>query len=102
MRDMLLRSEWLRATIFSMAATTAFLIFYSALPSALIDWSDTLGIVENYSTGTALGPRIRDVFIVGYYATITPLTFVAFALYQRMFPVNADPDEPKRESGGYR
>ncbi|MFN2625457.1 MAG: hypothetical protein ABR520_05175 [Mycobacteriales bacterium] len=102
MGSLLGRSEWLKAIVFSMACTLLFLIFFAAIPSAFISWTDGISLVTSHSAGTALGPRIRDVFVVGYYGAITPVTFVLFSLYQRMHPVNADPDEPKRESGGYR
>jgi hypothetical protein len=98
------RSQWLRVSLGALACTFGFVIFYSAVPSAFLAWSDTWSWVEASKTlGIAgLGPRLRDVIVVGYYGVITPLTFVAFSLYQRFNPVNADPDEAKRDAGGYR
>jgi hypothetical protein len=59
-------------------------------------------MVADHTTGTALGPRLRDILIVGYYNVIVPLTFIAASLWQRLHPVNADADEAKRDAGGYR
>ena len=95
----LLRSPWLKVTIGSLACTIGFMIFFAAIPSALLTWTDKWEIVEK---NTQFGPRVRDVAIVGYYGAITPLTFVAFSLWQKLHPVNADADELKREAGGYR
>ena len=88
----------------SFACTVGFMIFYSAVPSAFLAWSDTFKWVQATETFgiPGLGPRLRDVVVVSYYGVITPLTFVAFSLWQRMHPVNADADESKRDAGGYR
>ncbi len=104
MGSLLARSQWLRVSLGALACTFAFMIFYSAVPSALLAWSDEWSWVQASETFgiPGLGPRIRDFIVVSYYGVITPLTFVAFALYQRMNPVNADSDEPKRDAGGYR
>lgn len=96
------RSPWGRATMASLYLTIAFMFFYGALPSALISWTDKWDIVTDYDTGTAMGPRLRDLLIVGYYNVIVPLTFIAAVLWQRLHPVNADADEAKRDAGGYR
>ena len=93
------RSTWFRVAMGSMAMTIAFLVFYGAIPSALMAWTDGWGIVKNNPN---FGPRIRDVGIMGYHGGIVTATFLGFALYQRLHPVNADADEAKRESGGYR
>jgi hypothetical protein len=95
-------SQWLKVSIGCLVATIAFMIFYAAIPSAFIAWTDNWKIVKDNQTGTGLGPRIRDVAVMGWYGVITPLTFVAFSLYQKLNPVNADADESKREAGGYR
>jgi hypothetical protein len=104
MGNLLQRSGWLRAGLGSLVCTMLFMIFFAAVPSAFISWSNnwawvlapkTFGII-------GLGPRIRDVIVVGYYGAITPLTFVAFSLWQKMHPINADADELKRDAGGYR
>ncbi len=102
MKDLLTRSQWLRVGIGSLVATFVFMVFFAAIPSAFLAWSDNWKLVKDYSTGPALGPRLRDIVVVGYYGVITPLTFVAFALWQRLHPVNADADEARRDPGGYR
>lgn len=95
-------SPWGRATAASLYLTIAFMFFYGAVPSALISWTDKWDIVLDHDTGTALGPRLRDLLIVGYYNVIVPLTFIGAVLWQRLHPVNADADEAKRDAGGYR
>jgi hypothetical protein len=95
-------SGWGRASVASLYLTIAFMFFYGAVPSALISWSDNWKIVLDYKAGTGLGPRLRDILIVGYYNVIVPLTFIAAVLWQRLHPVNADADEAKRDAGGYR
>ena len=104
MGNLLQRSGWLRASIGSLICTILFVIFFSAVPSAVLAWSEEWSWVQAPSLFgvLGLGPRLRDLIIVGYYGAITPLTFVAFALYQKMNPVNADADEAKRDAGGYR
>jgi hypothetical protein len=96
------RSPWGRATAAAMYLTIAFMFFYGAVPSALISWSDDWQIVLDYKTGNAIGPRVRDLIIVGYYNVIVPITFIGAVLWQRLHPVNADADEAKRDAGGYR
>jgi hypothetical protein len=96
------RSPWGRATAASLYLTIAFMFFYGAVPSALISWSDDWKIVLDHKTGNALGPRMRDLLVVGYYNVIVPLTFIGAVLWQRLHPVNADADEAKRDAGGYR
>jgi hypothetical protein len=104
MGSALRRSQWLRVTVGSFLCTVGFMVFFAAVPSAFLTWSNnwswvlapkTLGVL-------GLGPRLRDLIVVAWYGAITPLTFVAFSLYQRLNPVNADADEPKRDAGGYR
>ena len=97
--ESILRSQWLKVTIGSLVCTFLFMIFFAAIPSAFLAWSDTFGWVKDNQN---FGPRIRDVIVVIWYGAITPVTFVAFALWQRLHPVNADADEPKRDAGGYR
>jgi hypothetical protein len=96
------RSPWGRATAASLYLTIAFMFFYGAVPSALISWSDDWKIILEHNTGNALGPRARDLLIIGYYNVIVPLTFIGAVLWQRLHPVNADADEAKRDAGGYR
>lgn len=93
------RSRWVRISVGCFYLTVAFVVFYGALPSALIAWTDNWGIVQDNPN---FGPRIRDVGIMGYHGAIVGLTFYLFAIWQRMRPVNADADELKREAGGYR
>lgn len=95
----LAQSTWLRVAIASLLMTIAFLIFYGAIPSALIAWTDEWTILEN---NPDIAPRIRDVGIIGYHGAVVNVTFLAFSLYQRLNPVNADADESKRDPGGYR
>jgi hypothetical protein len=95
-------SPWGRATAASLYLTIGFMFFYGAVPSALITWSDNWKIILEHKTGTSLGPRLRDILIVGYYNLIVPITFIAAVLWQRLHPVNADADEAKRDAGGYR
>ena len=95
----LAQSAWLRVTIGSLLLTIGFVIFYGAIPSALLAWTDEWTIVEE---NPEFGPRIRDVAIMGYHGAIVTATFLAFSLYQRLNPVNADADEGKRDPGGYR
>ena len=97
--ESILRSQWLKVTIGSLVCTLLFMVFFAAIPSAFLAWSDEWGWVQNNAN---FGPRIRDVIVVGWYGAITPVTFVAFALWQRLHPVNADADEAKRDAGGYR
>ena len=92
-------SVWLRVTVASLLMTIAFLIFYGAIPSALIAWTDEWTILED---NPDIAPRIRDVGIIGYHGAIVNVTFLLFSLYQRLNPVNADADEGKRDPGGYR
>jgi hypothetical protein len=98
------RSQWLRVSIGSFVLTFLFMIFFAGVPSAFLTWSQewewvlaprTFGVPD-------LGPRLRDLIVVAYYGAITPVTFVAFSLWQKLHPVNADADEPKRDAGGYR
>jgi len=96
------RSPWGRATAASLYLTIAFMFFYGAVPSALISWTDKWDWITEYDTGSQLGPRLRDILIVGYYNVIVPLTFIGAVLWQRLHPVNADADEAKRDAGGYR
>ena len=100
----MLRTAWMRATIGSLICTILFMIFFSAVPSAILTWFDTFDWVEAGELWGVpdLAPKIRDFVVVTYYGVITPLTFVAFSLWQRLHPVNADADEAKREAGGYR
>ena len=93
------QSPWVRVTIGSLVLTILFLIFYGAIPSALIAWTDEWQILED---NPDIAPRIRDVGIIGYHGAIVNVTFLAFSLYQRLNPVNADADEAKRDAGGYR
>lgn len=104
MGNLLQRSAWLRASIGSFIFTVLFMIFFASVPSALLTWSnDWSWVLAPKTFGVlGLGPRLRDLIVVAYYGAITPVTFVAFALYQRMNPVNADADEMKRDAGGYR
>lgn len=104
MGNLLQRSGWLRASIGALLCTIGFMVFFSAVPSAFMNWSNGWDWVEAPTTFgvIGLGKRLRDIFVVGYYGAITPLTFVAFSLYQKMNPVNADADEGKRDAGGYR
>lgn len=104
MGNLLQRSAWLRASIGSFVCTMLFMIFFAAVPSAFLTWSnDWEWVLAPKTFGVlGLGPRLRDIIVVGYYGAITPLTFVAFSLYQKMNPVNADADEAKRDAGGYR
>lgn len=96
-------SGWGRAAVASLYLTIAFMFFYGAIPSALITWSDNWKIVLDHKIGVVgLGPRLRDVLIVGYYGVLVPLTFVGASLWQQLHPVNADADEGKRDAGGYR
>lgn len=98
------RSQWLRVTFGSLLCTFGFMIFFAAVPSAFLTWSNNWSWVLAPKTFgiLGLGPRLRDLIVVAYYGAITPVTFVAFSLYQRLNPVNADADEPKRDAGGYR
>ncbi len=104
MGNPLQRSQWLRVTIGSLLCTIGFMIFFAAIPSAFLTWSNNWAWVLAPKTFgvLGLGPRLRDLIVVGWYGVITPITFVAFSLYQRMNPVNADADEAKRDAGGYR
>lgn len=104
MGNLLQRSAWLRASILSLIFTILFVIFFSAVPSAFLTWSnDWPWVLAPKTFGVlGLGPRLRDLIVVAYYGAITPLTFVGFSLWQRMHPVNADADEGKRDAGGYR
>ena len=104
MGNLLQRSAWLRASILSLIFTILFMVFFSAVPSAFLTWSnDWSWVLAPKTFGVlGLGPRLRDLIVVAYYGAITPLTFVAFSLWQRMHPVNADADEGKRAAGGYR
>jgi hypothetical protein len=104
MANPLQRSQWLRVTLGSLLCTFLFMIFYAGVPSALINWSDKWDWVEAPTTFgvLGLGKRLRDLIIVGWYGVLTPVTFVAFSLWQRLHPVNADADEAKRDAGGYR
>lgn len=92
-------SAWFRVTMGSLLLTIAFVIFYGAIPSALIAWTDEWTILEK---NPDIAPRIRDVGIIGYHGAVVTATFLAFSLYQRLHPVNADADEGKRDPGGYR
>ena len=92
-------SAWLRVTVGALLMTIAFVIFYGAIPSALIAWTDEWTILEE---NPDIAPRIRDVGIMGYHGGVVTATFLAFSLYQRLHPVNADADEGKRDPGGYR
>src|SRR5579859_1613319 len=98
------RSQWLRVSFGALACTFGFMIFFGAVPSAFLAWSDKFSWVSAQKTFgvPGLGPRLRDLFVVAWYGVITPVTFVAFSLWQRLHPVNADPDEAKRDAGGYR
>ncbi|HEX8001386.1 MAG TPA: hypothetical protein VF519_01685 [Mycobacteriales bacterium] len=104
MANPLQRSQWLRVSLGSLACTFLFMVFFAAIPSAIINWSDQWPWVQAPETFgvLGLGKRLRDLIIVGWYGAITPVTFVAFSLWQRLHPVNADADEPKRDAGGYR
>ena len=104
MANPLQRSQWLRVTLGSLACTFLFMIFFAAVPSAIINWSDQWSWVQAPTTFgvLGLGKRLRDLIIVGWYGAITPVTFVAFSLWQKLHPVNADADEAKRDAGGYR
>lgn len=104
MANPLQRSQWLRVTFGCLACTFAFMIFFAAVPSAIINWSDQWSWVQAPTTFgvLGLGKRLRDLIIVGWYGAITPVTFVAFSLWQKLHPVNADADEAKRDAGGYR
>ena len=95
----LAQSAWLRVAVGSLLMAIGFLIFYGAIPSALIAWTDNWTIIEDHPD---IAPRIRDVGIIGYHGLIVNVTFLAFSLYQRLNPVNADADEGKRDPGGYR
>ena len=95
----LAQSAWLRVAIVSLLMTIAFLVFYGAIPSALLAWTDEWAILED---NPEIAPRIRDVGIMGYHGGVVTATFLAFSLYQRLNPVNADADEGKRDPGGYR
>lgn len=96
------RSHWMRITSGCFFLTVAFMVFYGAIPSAMISWTDNWDLVKDNSTGAAFGPRIRDAVIMGYHGAIVTATFFGFAIYQRLNPVNADADEGKRDPGGYR
>jgi hypothetical protein len=96
------KSGWGRAGVSSLYLTIAFMFFYGAIPSAIITWSDNWKIILDHKTGTGLGPRLRDILIVGYYGVLVPVTFVGASLWQQLHPVNADSDEAKRDAGGYR
>ena len=96
------RSQWFRVSMAGLLMTFLFMVFYAAIPSLLMGWTDEWAIVENNSQGAAWGPRIRDAAVMGYHGGVIVATFVAFSLWQRLHPVNADPDESKREGGGYR
>ena len=104
MANPLQRSQWLRVTLGSFVCTFLFMIFYAGVPSAIINWSDSWSWVQAPTTFgvLGLGKRLRDLIIVGWYGVLTPVTFVAFSLWQKLHPVNADADEPKRDAGGYR
>ena len=104
MGNLLQRSAWLRASVASFVCTVLFMIFFAAVPSAFLTWSEDFSWVQEPSLFgiLGLGPRLRDVIVVAYYGAITPVTFVAFSLWQKLHPVNADADESKRDAGGYR
>ena len=104
MANPLQRSQWLRVTLGCLACTFLFMVFFAAVPSAIINWSDQWSWVQAPTTFgvLGLGKRLRDLIIVGWYGAITPVTFVAFSLWQKLHPVNADADEAKRDAGGYR
>ncbi len=104
MGNLLQRSAWLRASVGSLICTILFMIFFAAVPSAILAWSEEWSWVQEPSLFgvLGLGPRLRDIIIVAWYGAITPVTFVAFSLWQRLHPVNADADEAKRDAGGYR
>ena len=92
-------SRWIRISVGCFFLTVAFFVFYGAVPSAMIAWTDNWGLVQDNPN---FGPRIRDAGIMGYHGMIVGLTFYGFAIWQRLHPVNADADEGKREAGGYR
>ena len=104
MGNLLQRSAWLRASVGSFVCTVLFMVFFAAVPSAVLAWSEEWSWVQAPELFgiLGLGPRLRDLIVVAYYGAITPVTFVAFSLYQRLNPVNADADEAKRDAGGYR
>jgi hypothetical protein len=99
---MIIRSQWMKVSVGCFFLTVAFMLFYGAIPSAMISWTDNWDLVKNHSGGAAFGPRIRDAVVMGYHGAIVTATFFGFALYQRLHPVNADADEGKRDPGGYR
>jgi hypothetical protein len=99
---MVIRSQWMRISVGCFFLTIAFMVFYGAIPSALISWTDNWDLVKEHSAGAGFGPRIRDAIIMGYHGAIVTATFLGFSLYQRLNPVNADADEGKRDPGGYR
>ena len=99
MIERLRRSSWFRVSLGALALTFAFMIFYGAVPSAMIAWTDTWNVIK---TNPNFGPRIRDAAVMGYHGAIVGLTFYGFAIWQRLHPVNADANEMKREAGGYR
>jgi cytochrome c biogenesis factor len=96
------KSGWGRAGVSALYLTIAFMFFYGAIPSTIITWSDDWKIILDNKAGTGLGPRLRDILIVGYYGVLVPITFIGASLWQQMRPVNADADEAKRDAGGYR
>jgi hypothetical protein len=104
MDSLLQRSQWLRVSLGSLVCTMLFMVFFAAVPSAFLTWSNNWSWVLAPKTFgiLGLGPRLRDLIVVAYYGAITPVTFVAFSLWQRLHPVNADADEMKRDAGGYR
>ena len=93
------RSRWIRITAGCFHLTVAFVLFYGAVPSAMLAWTDSWPIIAD---NPDMGGRIRDAGIMGYHGLIVGLTFYGFAIWQRLHPVNADADEMKREAGGYR
>lgn len=96
------KSGWGRAAVSSLYLTIAFMFFYGAIPSTIITWSDNWKIILDNNTGNGLGPRLRDLLIVGYYGVLVPITFIGASMWQQLHPLNADADEAKRDAGGYR
>jgi hypothetical protein len=101
------KNEWVRATLGVMGVGIITWHFLAILPSWWLYYADgVLGWGGNGCTKldmTCLKQSAKDIIVVGQNAVGLGALVVAFMLYQKRFPKQLAPGEPKREmTGGYK
>lgn len=101
------KSEWIRAGLATLGLAIFAWHILAVLPSWWLYYADgVLGWGGNGCTkldGSCLKQSVRDIVVVGENAVGLGAFVVAFLVWQKKFPKQLAPGEPKREmTGGYK